>query len=105
MVRSLRRINQERISRGQETISLESYQAFQHLLMTDRSIWRVLATTRPQQQQSQRPAGATSEELSRCPIHTIPDNYGGGLNNNGNGSGEQPNTNNTSFLQVESLLL
>ena len=77
--RTLRRINQERIANGQETISEESYQAFQHLLMTDRSIWRVLATP-PQEQnrQHQRPPGATQAELQQCPTYTIPSQSQGG---------------------------
>lgn len=86
VVRTLRRINQERQASGQESISLESYQAFQHVLMTGRSIWRVLAQRPEEPQRRRRPVGATQEQLEACPIRTLeerrrrPDN-----DNDGNG--------------------
>lgn len=69
MVRTLRRINQERQARNEEIISMDAVEAFQRALMQDREIWQGLLREQQQQQQHIRNSnqGATAQQIQACP--------------------------------------
>lgn len=69
MVRTLRRINEERQARNEEIISIDAVEAFQRVLMQDREIWQGLLLREQQQQQQRNNSnqGATEQQIEACP--------------------------------------